>query len=1031
MFRCFLNSGIVIFTVFFTGISTLFENSPGICSDNHVYIENNQPVSYQIQPDKSILLDKINSAVLKLSIAKNTSGLLLLADSIQSSIESIKSDSLLIAEFYYYIGVCNLIANRSNEALVSLKLSVGIKNRLKITDNHYSKSFYNIGVAYTYLGDFIQVISYMQEYIRLATLQYGENSAEVADAYTPLIGAAIECNENKLFVDNTFRILGILSINKSALEGTGLSGLYNSIGVGYIKIKDYAKAIIYLEKAESILKSNNVGHDLNYINLINSMAITYGYLGFSDKEEEYFSKGIDLANYNNSFLAFNIINSYAIGLGRSGKTQKGEALLSGLVEKAKVVYGIDSRYYIEVLNNYAEYLLNYNKSTAEAINIYSKCINYLERHNDKTILRDRVLMGYAQAVYLNGDLHDALRIVQELLFHDSYLNSDTDLYRNPEFDSINVNNMSLMILRLKYDILWNVYSVSAKQEVLESAAGTSELIIALIDKIRINISEEDSRLVLGDRYRDSYLMAIRDFELCYRKTGNRVFLEKAFEFAEKSKVAGLLAATRELNAVQFHIPESAAEQERTLQREIGFYNAKISLENEKDKPDKYLLSDWNEKLLSAIKARDSLVLIFERDYPEYFTLKYNTRVPEMKNIPSIIGRNCNYLNYVVSDSLLYIFLINRKHQELLTFKTDSLLMTNLRDFRALLSDPFQSESARIKFIRYQIAGNDLYNILIEPVRKYFISDNLLISPDNFISYLPFETIISSKIEGDDIMYRKLNYLMKDYRISYTYSAAFMKEIVRRGSNKILNLVAFAPVYPDAINIDSLFMNRQPKGKLYDLPYARQEAEYVSGISGGKLYLNNAASETVFKAEAPKYNIIHLAMHTYLNDQKPMNSAMIFTQANDKPEDGLLYTYEVYGLPLKASMVVLSSCNTGTGLLSSGEGILSLARGFLYAGSRSVVMSMWEIEDKSGTEIIKMFYDNLKKGKSKNQALKKARSTYLKEAGQQRSHPYYWSSLVIYGDNAPVFWPWKTLAAALSVFLVITALVFYVRKRKYS
>ncbi len=161
-----------------------------------------------------------------------------------------------------------------------------------------------------------------------------------------------------------------------------------------------------------------------------------------------------------------------------------------------------------------------------------------------------------------------------------------------------------------------------------------------------------------------------------------------------------------------------------------------------------------------------------------------------------------------------------------------------------------------------------------------------------------------------------------------------------------------------------------------------------------LYLNDEAREETYKSEAGKYSIIHLAMHTIVNDQSPMNSAMIFAQPDDSINDGLLRTYEVYGIPLRAKMVVLSSCNTGNGLFSSGEGILSLARGFLYSGSQSVVMSLWQIEDRSGTEIIKMFYDNLKKGMSKSRALKKARHEYLKNSSQLRSHPYFWSALVV-------------------------------------
>jgi CHAT domain-containing protein len=261
----------------------------------------------------------------------------------------------------------------------------------------------------------------------------------------------------------------------------------------------------------------------------------------------------------------------------------------------------------------------------------------------------------------------------------------------------------------------------------------------------------------------------------------------------------------------------------------------------------------------------------------------------------------------------------------------------------------------------------------------------------------------------------------------------MSELVKRENTTLKDLVAFAPVYTRSINIDSLFIGRQSgAGVLYDLPEARGEAEYISKITGGSSYLFGEAKESVFKKVAGNYRIIHLAMHTYLNDQNPMNSAMIFSLGNDSPEDGLLYTYEVYGIPMNARMVVLSSCNTGNGIISSGEGILSLARGFIYSGCQSVVMSMWEVDDKSGTEVMKMFYDNLLKGKSKAQAMKAARTDYLKNSSQLRSHPYFWASLVVYGENEPVFSTHQLtnivigLAGISAVFLI-----FYFIKRRYS
>jgi CHAT domain-containing protein len=275
--------------------------------------------------------------------------------------------------------------------------------------------------------------------------------------------------------------------------------------------------------------------------------------------------------------------------------------------------------------------------------------------------------------------------------------------------------------------------------------------------------------------------------------------------------------------------------------------------------------------------------------------------------------------------------------------------------------------------------------------------------------------------------------MNSFDISYTYSATFMAESLKKESGKRNKLIAFAPDYPEQIDIQSVFLSRQAgMGVLHDLPFARQEAKFVTVITGGKLFENNAARESVYKNEAGKYDIIHLAMHTLLNDKDPMLSTLIFSHLNDSVEDGYLKMYEIYGVPLKAKMVVLSSCNTGTGLLFSGEGILSLARGFIFSGSQSVVMSMWEIEDKSGTEIVDMFYKNLIKGFTKSDALKKARIAFLKDADQLRSHPYFWSALVVYGNNGPLY---RSNNLKISIVLIAAILIlsigFYFWKRRKS
>jgi CHAT domain-containing protein len=654
--------------------------------------------------------------------------------------------------------------------------------------------------------------------------------------------------------------------------------------------------------------------------------------------------------------------------------------------------------------------------------------------NDQDLsLKASVYMGYSLSLDEAGEQEKALGIIQSLLVSDLEDLKNKGNYINPDIEKLKPDRISLKILNTKYRILWDIYKKTHDQTILEAASSTSELIVSIIEKVRINISEDNSRLILGDRYRDSYLNAIRDFNLLYKRTNDTHFLEKVFEYSEKSKVAGLLTSTRELKATQLNIPSVIGDYEKKLQADINLFNARLAEETSREKPNSALINKWKENLLAATRSRDSLILIFEKQYPVYYAIKYNTSVAELKDIPKILGHDGNYINYVLSDTILYTFVANKKYQQLIVIHVDSSFFSDIRKFRSLLSMPLPSDNASQNFKEFQVVGYRLYKILIDPIRSYLISNKIFISPDNILAYLPFETIPTSPDSQKIIMYRDLRYLMNSYDISYTYSATFMAESEKREYSRSNKLIAFAPDYPEPIDIQSVLMSRQAGiGVLNDLPFARQEAKYVSDITGGTLFVNNAAKESVYKKESGKYDIIHLAMHTLLNDKDPMNSTLIFSQGNDSPEDGFLKTYEIYGIPLKAKMVVLSSCNTGTGLLYSGEGILSLARGFIYSGSQSVVMSLWEIEDKSGTEIVEMFYKNLKKGYPKSVALKKARIAFLENADQLRSHPYFWAALVVYGDNSPLYYSSRLKLTIITIIAVLLFSVgFYFWKRKYS
>jgi CHAT domain-containing protein len=249
-------------------------------------------------------------------------------------------------------------------------------------------------------------------------------------------------------------------------------------------------------------------------------------------------------------------------------------------------------------------------------------------------------------------------------------------------------------------------------------------------------------------------------------------------------------------------------------------------------------------------------------------------------------------------------------------------------------------------------------------------------------------------------FASLDYLIKDYSFSYSYSSTLHFDYFNKDREAQKDLIAFSPQYnPDIKNLNS---KSNTWSSLFPLSGAKEEVQAISEQIDTEEYIDALATETQFKKSASQYDILHLAMHTLVNDSIPMYSKLVFSDTKDSLNDNLLNTEEIYNMHLKARMAVLSACNTGTGKLHRGEGVMSLARGFLYAGCPSIVMTLWEVDDKSGAQIMNNFYAYLKDGKSKNEALRLAKLEHLKNADSFKAHPYFWLSYVIVGDSTPLY-----------------------------
>jgi len=258
-------------------------------------------------------------------------------------------------------------------------------------------------------------------------------------------------------------------------------------------------------------------------------------------------------------------------------------------------------------------------------------------------------------------------------------------------------------------------------------------------------------------------------------------------------------------------------------------------------------------------------------------------------------------------------------------------------------------------------------------------EKITIIPDGFLNYLPFETLIDTQ---------KNEFLVQNHSISYDYSLPiwlFNKQNNTETTNT--KLIAFSPNYKSK-------QSSQIRAGLSDLKYAKEEATSISKLFKGKSFLNEKATKKQFLNSVNDFGLFHFSMHSELFQEDFNQSCLVFSD-NEK-----LYFSELYGLNFPAKMVVLSACDTGNGILKSGEGIMSLSRALTYAGVKSSVYSLWQVPDKETSEIIVSFYENLKKGQAKDEALANSKKDFIKN-NPMKTQPFYWAGFVVNGDVSPI------------------------------
>jgi CHAT domain-containing protein len=237
--------------------------------------------------------------------------------------------------------------------------------------------------------------------------------------------------------------------------------------------------------------------------------------------------------------------------------------------------------------------------------------------------------------------------------------------------------------------------------------------------------------------------------------------------------------------------------------------------------------------------------------------------------------------------------------------------------------------------------------------------------------------------------------------------AELKKLRYRPVDATIELLAFGdPLFPNqakhpAVTVGAEVRSAFERGlTLGRLPFSRDEIAGIAALNPqhSQIFLGANATEDRAKALIPNARKIHFAIHAILDENHPLNSALVLTvpeKWTEGQENGLLQAWEIFEqVRLKADLVVLSACETGLGREERGEGLIGLTRAFQYAGARSVLASMWRVDDRRTAELMTQFYAQLQSGKSKDEALRAAQLAILR---RNPADPYYWAAFSLIGD----------------------------------
>ncbi|WP_153796984.1 CHAT domain-containing protein [Foetidibacter luteolus] len=640
--------------------------------------------------------------------------------------------------------------------------------------------------------------------------------------------------------------------------------------------------------------------------------------------------------------------------------------------------------YLDFLRNEALFYAETGQEQ-KAVAKARKGYNYVVKtQGHKTLMAFYQLLNLSQVYFFSGRYQEALTysktglavVNEKIRSSGSLLDSVKTELKKPK--------AILMKTRAEYYLLKKKDAAALNALLLQ----LNEALDILERRKEIITDAEDISLVIADHH--ELIEFIKQINLdLYNLSGKTSYIDRIMSLQESEMYNRIRSRLDKNDSLKFaHVSAELQLSEKRLKNILT-----NSLQGEGSSDEKM------QRYFNASKDWDNHLEAIKKSYPAYYKLRYASIFKSLQNVEQSVPAGSTLIRYFFTADKLFALVADNRQKQL--FSLDKKLVEEQMK-RLLRAASGEKETCAVL--------HSLYNSLWSPLSKAVRHNRLVIIPDGILYNLSFDILTARQVNS----YSQLaaNCLLASYAISYHYSLFLLQQQSVAGSYKS-DYIAFAPGFSDDIKnsyksslrdtmaADNYYLSLLPQ------PFTLQLATRIKDDIGGETFLQGRSTESSFKANAGNHSIIYIGTHAESNNEHPEYSRLIFAKDSSRQEDNFLLADEIYNCNLASDLAVITACESGKPGYQDGEGMISLAHAFNYAGSKSILMGLWKIDEKSSAILIEYFYKNLLKGMPKDEALRQAKLAYLQQAQGRTLSPQYWAGLVVMGDTSPVALAKKT------------------------